>query len=174
VLLSTISRGRALDELGRLQEAVTEIQKGIAEARRTGVGFMLPMMYGWLADVHSRSGDHEIAASIVEQTLREISDATGRSWEAELHRQRAETLLARNPSKIAEAESHLMNAIELARRQNSKSLELRAAVSLARLLRLQQRTDQARELLEPIYHWFEEGAATSDIRRARDFLMALH
>jgi predicted ATPase len=174
VLLSTISRGRALGELGRLQEAVTEIQKGIAEARRTGVGFMLPMMYGWLADVHSRSGDHEIAASIVEQTLREISDATGRSWEAELHRQRAETLLARNPSKIAEAESHLMNAIELARRQNSKSLELRAAVSLARLLRLQERTDQARELLEPIYHWFEEGAATSDIRRARDFLMALH
>ena len=173
VLLSTISRGRALGELGRLQEAVTEIQKGIAEARRTGVGFMLPMMYSWLADVHSQSGDREIAASIVEQTLREISDATGRSWEAELHRQRAEMLLAGNPSKIAEAESHLKNAIELARRQNSKSLELRAAMSLARLLRQQERIDQAREMLEPIYHWFEEGAATSDIRRARDFL-ALH
>jgi predicted ATPase len=174
VLLSTISRGRALGELGRLQEAVTEIQKGIAEARRTGVGFMLPMMDSWLADVHSQSGDHEIAASIVEQTLREISDATGRSWEAELHRQRAEMLLARNPSKIAEAESHLKNAIEVARRQNSKSLELRAAMSLARLLRQQERIDQARELLEPICHWFEEGAATSDIGRARDFLMALH
>jgi predicted ATPase len=174
VLLSTISRGRALGELGRLQEAVTEIQKGIAEARRTGVGFMLPMMDSWLVDVHSQSGDHEIAASIVEQTLREISDATGRSWEAELHRQRAEMLLARNPSKIAEAESHLKNAIEVARRQNSKSLELRAAMSLASLLRQQERIDQARELLEPICHWFEEGAATSDIGRARDFLMALH
>jgi len=101
------------------------------------------------------------------------SDATGRSWEAELHRQRAEMLLSRNPSKIAEAESHFKNAIELARRQNSKSLELRAAMSLARLLRQQERIDRAREMLEPIYHWFEEGAATSYIRRARDFL-ALH
>ena len=174
VLLSTISRGHALGELGRLQEAVTEIQNGIFEGRRTGVGFMLPMMYSWLADVHARSGDHETAASIIEQTLREIGDATGRSWEAELHRQRAEMLLALNPSKIAEAESHLKNAIELARRQNSKSLELRAALSLATLLRQQERIDQTRELLEPIYHWFEEGAETSDLRRARDFLMALH
>ena len=118
VLLSTISRGRALGELGRLQEAVTEIQKGIAEGRRTGVGFMLPMMYSWLADVHTRSGDDEAAASIVEQTLREISDATGRSWEAELHRQRAEILLALNPSKIAEAELYFKKAIEVARRQS--------------------------------------------------------
>lgn len=173
VLLSTISRGRALGELGQLQEAVTEIQSGIAEGRRTGVGFMLPMMYSWLADVHAQSGDNETAVSIIEQTLRDISDATGRSWEAELHRQRAEMFLALNPSKIAEAESHLKNAIELARRQNSKSLELRAAMSLARLLRQQERIDQARELLEPIYHWFEEGAATSDLRHARDFLMAL-
>ena len=130
-------------------------------------------MYSWLADVHSQSGDREIAASIVEQTLREISDTTGRSWEAELHRQRAEMLLGWNPSKIAEAESHFKNAIELARRQNSKSLELRAAISLARLLRQQERIDQAREMLEPIYHWFGEGAATSDISRARGFL-ALH
>src|SRR5215472_1265268 len=174
VLLSTISRGRALGELGRLPEAMSEIQKGIAEARRAGVGFMLPMMYSWLANVHSQSGDREVAASIVEKTLREINDATGRSWEAELHRQRAEMLLAWNPSKIAEAESHLKNAIKLARRQNSKSLELRAAMSLARLLSHQERIDQARELLGPIYHWFEEGAATSDIGRARDFLTALH
>jgi predicted ATPase len=174
VLLSTVSRGRALGELGRLQEAVAEIQNGIAEGRRTGVGFMLPMMYSWLADVHAQSGDNETAVSIVEQTLRDISDATGRSWEAELHRQRAEMLLALNPSKIVEAESHLKNAIELARGQNSKSLELRAAMSLAKLLRQQERIDQARELLEPIYHWFVEGSATSDLRRARDFLMAQH
>jgi tetratricopeptide (TPR) repeat protein len=79
VLLSTISRGRALGEVGRLQEAVAEIQTGIAEGRRTGIGFMLPMMYSWLADVHAQSGDNETAVSIIEQTLRDISDATGRS-----------------------------------------------------------------------------------------------
>jgi class 3 adenylate cyclase/tetratricopeptide (TPR) repeat protein len=170
VLLSTISRGRALCELGQLQEALTEIQKGIAEGRRTGVGFMLPMMYSWLADVHTRSGDDEAAASIVEQTLREISDATGRSWEAELHRQRAQILLALNPSKIAEAELYFKKAIEVARRQNSKSMELRAATGLAKLWRQHERMDEARELIEPIYRWFNEGTATADLQLARDLL----
>jgi class 3 adenylate cyclase/predicted ATPase len=174
VLLSTISRGRALGELSRLREARSEIRMGIDEARRTGVGFMLPMMYSWLADVHAQSGDNGTAASIVEQTLREISDATGRSWEAELHRQRAEILSALNPSKIAEAELYLKNAIEVARRQSAKSLELRAATSLGKLWRQQGRIDEARDLIEPIYRWFEEGTATSDLKRARDFLMALH
>jgi len=174
VLLSTISRGRALGELGRLQEAVAQIQKGIAEGRRTGVGFMLPMMYSWLADMHTRFGDNETAASIVAQTLREISDATGRSWEAELHRQRAEILLALNPAEIAEAELYFKKAIEVARRQNSKSMELRAATSLAKLWRQHERTDEARVLIEPIYRWFNEGTTTADLRRARDFLTALY
>jgi class 3 adenylate cyclase/predicted ATPase len=174
VLLSTISRGRALGELGRLQEAVTEIQTGIVEGRRTGVGFMLPMMYSWLADVHAQSGDNETAVSIVEQTLRDISDATGRSWEAELHRQRAGILLALNPSKITEAELYFKKAIEVARRQNSKSMELRAATSLAKLWRQHERIDEARELIEPIYCWFKEGAATADLQLARDFLTVVH
>jgi len=170
VVLSTISRGRALGELGQIREGLTEIQKGIAEGRRTGVGFMLPMMYSWLADVHTRSGDDAAAASLVEQTLREISDATGRSWEAELHRQRAEILLALNPSKIAEAEHYFKKAIEVACRQNSKSMELRAATSLAKLWRQHERIDEARELIEPIYRWFNEGTATADLQLARDFL----
>jgi predicted ATPase len=174
VLLSTISRGRALGQLGRLREAVIEIQMGITEGRRTGVGFMLPMMYSWLADAHAQSGDNETAVLIVEQTLREISDATGRSWEAELLRQRAEILLALDPSKIAEAESYFQKAIEVARGQSSKSLELQVAVTLGKLWRQQERIDAARDLIEPIYRWFEEGTATSDLKRARDFLIALH
>jgi predicted ATPase len=173
VLLSTISRGRALGELGRIREGLTEIQKGIAEGRRMGVGFMLPMMDSWLAAAHAQSGDNDTAASIVEQTLRETSDAIGRAWEAELHRQRAEILLALNPSKIAEAEHHFKKAIEVARRQNSKSMELRAATSLAKLWRQHERIDEARGLLEPIYRWFKEGTATADLYLARDFLTAL-
>jgi class 3 adenylate cyclase/tetratricopeptide (TPR) repeat protein len=173
-LLSTISRGRALSELGRSREGVTEIQKGIAEGRRTGVGFMLPMTYSWLADAHVKCGDNETAASIVEQTLREIIDAAGRAWEAELYRQRAGIFLTLNPSKIAEAELYLKKAIEVARRQNSKSMELRAATSLAKLWWQLERIDEAQELIEPIYRWFEEGTATADLKRARDFLTALH
>ncbi|MGB6661382.1 MAG: AAA family ATPase [Xanthobacteraceae bacterium] len=172
-LLSTIARGRALGELGQLREAVGAIQTGIAEGRRAGVGFMLPMMHGWLADEHARSGDNETALSIVEQTLNEISDATGKFWEAELQRQRADILLRLNPSKIAEAESYLKNAVEIARRQSAKALELRAATSLAELWRQQQRIDEARDLLEPCYRWFEEGTGTADLKRAADALRRL-
>jgi predicted ATPase len=171
-LLSTISRGRALGELGRLGEAITEIETGLAEGRRTGVGFMRPMMQSWLADAHARSGDNETALSIVEQTLNEISDATGRSWQAELLRQKAEILLRLNPSNVAEAESHLKSALEIARRQNAKALELRAATGLAELWQ-HGKADEARDLLEPVCRWFEEGAATADLKRAHDVLKSL-
>ena len=100
---------------------------------------------------------------------------SGRSWEAELHRQRAQILVALNPSKVAEAESHLKKSIEVARGQSAKSLELRAATSLAELWRTQGRLDEARALLEPICRWFDEGAEeTADLRRARDAQSALH
>ena len=170
-ILSRISRGRAVGELGRLGEARAEIALGIDEARRNGVGFMLPMMDSWLADMHAKAGENERALSIVEGTLANIGDVTGRSWEAELHRQRAQILLALDPSKVGEAESHLKKSIEVARRQSAKSLELRAATSLAELWRTQGRPDEARALLEPICRWFDEGAETADLRRAR---AALH
>ncbi|MGC1699378.1 MAG: adenylate/guanylate cyclase domain-containing protein, partial [Pseudolabrys sp.] len=84
-ILSRISRGRAIGELGRLGEARVELTQGIDEARRNGVGFMLPMMDSWLADVHTKTGENEYALSFVERALTNIGDVTGRSWEAELH-----------------------------------------------------------------------------------------
>ena len=172
-ILSRISRGRAVGDLGRLEEARAEITLGIDEARRNGVGFMLPMMDSWLADLHAKAGENESAASIVEGVLANIGDVTGRSWEAELHRQRAQILLALDPSKVREAESHLKKSIEVARDQRAKSLELRAATSLAELWQTQARPNEARALLEPIYRWFDEGAETADLRRARDAQSAL-
>ncbi len=148
-------------------------ETGIAEGRRTGVGFMRPMMQSWLADAHAKSGDNEAALAIVEQTLNETSDATGRSWQAELLRQKAEILLHLDPSKVAEAEIASKSALEIARRQNAKALELRAATSLAELWRQHGKTDEARDLLEPTCRWFEEGAATGDLKRAHDVLKSL-
>jgi class 3 adenylate cyclase/predicted ATPase len=174
VILSRISRGRAVGDLGRLGEARAEIALGIDEARRSGVGFMLPMMDSWLADMHAKAGENECALSIVEGALANIGDVTGRSWESELHRQRAQILVALNPSKVREAESHLKKSIEVARGQSAKSLELRAATSLAELWRTQGRPDEARALLEPICRWFDEGAETADLRRARDAQSAQH
>ena len=173
VTLSRISRGRALGDLGRLREARAEIELGINEARRSGVGYMLPMMESWLAEVHAKAGENETALAIVEGTLSNIGDVTGRTWEAELHRQRAQILAALNPLKVREAESCLKKSIEVARGQSAKSLELRTATTLAELWRAQGRLDEARALLEPICHWFDEGAETADLRRAREEQIAL-
>jgi tetratricopeptide (TPR) repeat protein len=166
-ILSRISRGRAMGDLGQHGGARAEIAFGIDDARRNGVGFMLPMMDGWLAEAHAGIGENERALSIVERTLADIGDVTGRSWQAELHRQKAHILLTLNPSNVGEAESHFRKSIEVARGQNAKSLELRAATSLAELWRTQGRLDEARTLLEPVCRWFQEGNETSDLRRAR-------
>lgn len=166
-ILSRISRGRAMGDLGQHGEARAEIARGIDDARRNGVGFMLPMMDSWLAEANVRIGENERALSIVERTLGDIGDVTGRSWEAELYRQRAHILLTLNPSNIGEAESHLKKSIEVARGQNAKSLELRAATSLAELWRTQGRPNEARALLEPVCRWFREGNETTDFRCAQ-------
>lgn len=134
---------------------------------------MLPMMNSWLAEIDAKAGENERALSLVERLLAGIGDVTGRAWESELHRQKAQILLSLDPSKVGEAESHLRKSIEVARGQGAKSLELRAATSLAELWRSQGRIDEARTLLEPICDWFDEGAETADLKRARD-QCALH
>src|SRR5215475_10596138 len=106
-LYAILSRGRALGENGRLGEAQLEIAQGIDEARRNSVGFMLPMMDSWLAEVHARTEEGERALAIVERALSEAGDAIGRSWEAELQRQRALILLALDSSRAGEAEVYL-------------------------------------------------------------------
>src|SRR5262249_7697826 len=150
-ILSRISRGRAIGELGRLGEARVEIGQGIDEARRNSVGFMLPMMDSWLAEVHARTEEGERALAIVERALSEAGDAIGRSWEAELHRQRALILLALDPSRTGEVEVHLQKSLEVAREQSARSLELRAATSLAEFWRTRGRRAEARAILEPVY-----------------------
>ena len=111
LILSGYRRGRAVGDLGRLGEAQAEIALGLDEGRRNGVGFMLPMMKSWLADMHAKAGENERALSIVEEVLANIGDVTGRSWEAELHRQRAQILLALSPSKVSEASSPRLQSL---------------------------------------------------------------
>jgi class 3 adenylate cyclase/tetratricopeptide (TPR) repeat protein len=170
-ILSRISRGRARGDLGRVEEARAEIALGIDQARRHGVGFMLPMMESWLADMHAKTGENEYALSIVEAALANVGN--GRSWEAELHRQRAQLLLAIDPSKVGEAEFYLKKSIDVAQSQSAKSLELRAVTSLAELWQTQKRSKEGRPLLEPVFRWFDEGAATVDLMRASNTLSIL-
>ena len=126
----------------------------------------------WLADMCARSGDNDAALSIVEKSLAGINDVTGRSWESELYRRKAQFLLALHPKRERDAELNLRKAIDVARLQNAKSFELRAVTGLASLWISQNRSDEARDLIEPVYDWFSEGRNTEDLRRAREVRMA--
>ena len=171
-ILSRISQGRAIADLGRLDEGRAEISQGIEEAQSNGVGFMAPMMDSWLADTYSKTGENEYALSIVERAL--AKTCGGRSWELELHRQRAQILLELDPSQVREAESQFKKSIEVARSQNAKSMELRAVTKSCRNLAEARKDCEAGALLEPVWRWFDEGADTADVRRAREIQRLLH
>jgi predicted ATPase len=94
-------------------------------------------------------------------------------YEAEVYRLRGELLLQQSAAQQGEAEASLQQALTVARRQQAKSLELRAAMSLARLWQHQGKRDAARELLEPLYGWFTEGFDTADLQEAKALLTEL-
>ena len=96
-----------------------------------------------------------------------------RWWEAELHRLKGELLQQQAVSDISQAEVCFQQALAVARQQQAKSLELRAAMSLAHLWQHQGKRAEARALLAPIYHWFTEGFDTADLQEARALLEAL-
>jgi predicted ATPase len=103
-----------------------------------------------------------------------VVDNTGeRHWAAELYRLKGKLLLALSAEKHTEAATCFHQALDIARQQQAKSLELRAATSLSRLWQQQGKRGEARELLAPIYGWFTEGFDTADLREARALLEAL-
>ena len=104
----------------------------------------------------------------------EVMRTTGqRMYEAELHRLKGELLLQVADGNAAEAEACFREALVIASRQQAKSLELRAAVSAARLWERQGKKNEARDVLAPIYDWFTEGFDTADLRDAKELLDAL-
>jgi predicted ATPase len=96
-----------------------------------------------------------------------------RYWEAEVYRLRGVLLLQQLGTSQAEAETWLQRALDVARRQEAKALELRAAMSLARLWQQQGKRTVAYELLAPIHNWFTEGFDTADLQEAKALLEAL-
>jgi predicted ATPase len=156
-----------------LEPALAEIKGGIEEARRINLGYMRGFMLGWLAATEAQSGEPEIALSILDEAFEHISDVAGRAWEAELLRLRGDILFAASPQATAEAEQNYVGAINVAQRQSARSLELRAATSLVRLLQGQGRSDEARSRLAPLLAWFTEGLDTADVKDAKALLEGL-
>jgi len=110
---------------------------------------------------------------MLEEALALVDQYEERYWEAEIHRLKGELLLARSAENQVEAEACLHKALDVARRQGAKSLELRAAMSLSRLWQRQGKRVEARQILAQVYGWFTEGFDTPDLLEARALLDAL-
>jgi predicted ATPase len=126
-----------------------------------------------LAEAYGTIGQPEAALTALAEALT-LADTTGDRWyEPELYRLKGALLLQQSSSNQTEAESCLHQAISIARSQQAKSLELRAAMSLARLWQQQGKRQEAHDLLAPVYQWFTEGFDTADMQEAKALLDAL-
>jgi len=147
-----------------------QIRQGIAAQRATGAALNVPYLCTVLADVADRLGYPEDGLQALAEAHTLVEQHEERWWEAEVARLRGVVLLRQTGTSQAEAETWLQQALDVARRQEAKALELRAAMSLSRLWQLQGKRDAAHELLAPIYGWFTEGFDTPDLQEAKALL----
>ena len=123
-----------------------------------------------LAEVSDHLGHTADGLQALAEAHTLVEQQEERWWEAEIHRLRGVLLLRQTGTPQAEAETWLQRALDVAHRQEAKSLELRAAMSLARLWQQQGKRAEARDLLAPIYGWFTEGFDTADLQEAKALL----
>jgi predicted ATPase len=163
-----ILRGSALLGQGAVDEAIARIREGVTRWTRLGRTLLLPYGMTFLAEGLARYGDRAAALAALGNGL-ETAGATGEHmWDAELHRVTGTVLLVEN--RLDEAQASFQQAIRVAQAKQAKSLELRAARDLARLLGEQGRRVEARDLLTPVYGWFTEGFDTADLKDAKTLL----
>jgi predicted ATPase len=152
---------------------IAQICQGLAAFRATGTEAWRPYYLALLAEAQEKIGQAEEGLSMLAEALTLVAKTGERFYEAELHRLQGELLLQRAVPAAPQAEACFQQALAIARRQQAKSLELRAAMSLARLWQGQGKHAEARQLLAPIYNWFTEGFDTADLREAKGLLEAL-
>jgi predicted ATPase len=170
---STILRGWALAAQGQGVEGMMQMRQGLAAWEATGAKLLRPYYLALLAEVYGKGGQVGEGLRLLDEAL-STAYATGeRNHEAELYRLQGELLLSQGGPDISRAEHALHRALATARRQQVKSWELRAAMSLARLWQQQGKRAEAHELLAPIYGWFTEGFDTADLQEAKALLEAV-
>jgi predicted ATPase len=162
-------------------EGLVQIRQGLDAYRSTGAEFQRPHFLALLAEASSLLGQPEGGLAALDEALTMVEKTDERYYEAELHRQRGELLLLRtarsHPAQDSreqhEAEACFQHALDVARQQQAKSLELRAAMSLSRLWQRQGKRAEARALLAEVYDWFAEEFDTVDLQEAKTLLAEL-
>jgi predicted ATPase len=152
---------------------MAQMQQGLAAWRATGAAVFQPYGLALLAAASGQMRQVEEGLTLLAEALAVINEKGERRWEAELYRLQGELLLARATGQDTEAETCFRQALDIARRQQAKSWELRAAMSLAQLWQRQGKRDAARQVLAEVYGWFTEGFETADLQEAKALLEAL-
>jgi predicted ATPase len=174
-----ILQGWALAEQGRVAEGIAQMRQGLSDLRTTETEVTRAYSLGLLAGAYGKACQAEEGLTLVEEALA-LVDNNGERWpEAELHRLKGELLLQQaaevglKPGLPDQVETCFRHALDVAHRQQAKSWELRAAMSLSRLWRQQGKRGEARQLLAEIYGWFIEGFDTADLQEAKALLQEL-
>jgi predicted ATPase len=173
VAWGTVPQGWALTQQKQWASGIAKLREGSDAAVATGSELWRPYFLALLAEATGKAGQPEDGLRLLAEAQDVMVRTDERFYEAELSRLTGMLRLAHAPAAQVEAEGHMHHALDVARHQDAKSLELRAAVCLSRLWQQQGKRAEARELLAPIYGWFTEGFDTADLQDAKALLAEL-
>jgi len=165
---ATVYRGWARANNGDIAEGISLLRIGSAAYRATGAETWMPYYIGLLAKACEIAGQIEESSTLLDDALQTVAKTEERWYAAELNRHKGQLLLRQGHTEAAD--ELYRKALSIAREQEAKLWELRAAASLARLRRDQDREAEARDLLAPVYAWFTEGFDTPDLKEAKTLL----
>jgi predicted ATPase len=171
-----VIRGWALAKQGQGEAGIAQIRQGLAAVRAAGAEVARTYQLSLLVEAYQSVGQPEAGLRVLAEALAQVEKTDERFWEAEIYRLKGELLLKAEGGGMKDRESPeecFLKAIEIARRQEGKSLELRATVSLGRLWQWQGKKEQARHMLAEVYGWFSEGFDTDDLQKAQALLKQL-
>jgi predicted ATPase len=171
--LGMLGQGSALALTGKGSEAAPVITAGLTALQATGAATFVPWHLTYLARAYMSAGQFADAWRCIREALAAMENTRDKWFEAEVHRMTGELALASPEPDAVKAQAQFEQALDVARHQQAKSWELRAAMSLARLWRDQGKVSEARELLAPVYGWFTEGFDTRDLKEAKALLEQL-
>ena len=168
--LGTLNQAWVLTLTGKASEAIQMFTSGITAYRSTGATIWMPLHLTHLARAKAELGQFDDAWRYMGEAMIAIETTKERWFEAEANRTAGQIVLLSPEPNTAKAQAYFERALQVARQQQAKSWELRAAMSMSRLWLDQGKRQQARELLAPIYGWFTEGFDTRDLKEAKALL----
>jgi predicted ATPase len=169
----TIMQGWALVVQAQREDGITQMHQGLTALQATGAKRALPYYLALLAEAYEKAGQPGEGLLVLAEACAAVQKTVERRWKAELYRLKGKLLLKQGDPDAHEVETCFAQALNIARRQHAKSLELRAAMSLSRLWQQQGKHVQARQRLAEIYDWFTEGFDTADLQEAKALLEEL-